>query len=440
MKKQLIIASALAPLFFSGLGQGHAAFSESTGALSTTASVSQIVTIPTLPLYSTILGSLTGATSLTVNSGSDITFNPSGDIRVTLPASTVVTPSTGTGFDVTAITTASVVVWTGLAQYESSNGAVEFGISSVGLNFDKPIKVEIPVSGVSASTISIKVKHGGSSVFVTTGLTNNASATCTNGIPSVGSNIATVSAGVATIYSCAASTFVAYSTATPPSSGGGAGAGGAGGNTVNYPIMGRLLSGNSDLVSDLLNAAPLMGFINLDDLLFEDIDGNWAMSYIQKLAERGIVNNTNAYNPEGDLTRAEFIKMAIKASGESSEDNIIPIFKDVSNEHSLKSFISTAAAKWFVNADSVYFRPDASITRAEAMKILIKILGAKVPDIESSSFSDVDANLDLAKYVEAAINMDIVSGESVDGKTYFRPNDSITRAEIAKVLANAFKF
>lgn len=203
--------------------------------------------------------------------------------------------------------------------------------------------------------------------------------------------------------------------------------------------MGGLLSGNSDLVGDLLNSAPLMNFINLDDLLFEDIDGNWAMSYIQKLAQRGIVNNTDTYNPEGDLTRAEFIKMVLKASGEASEDNVVPTFKDVSNEHSLKSFIATAVTKGLVNANSEYFRPDASITRAEAMKILVSALGEEVTDIETSSFSDVDVDLDLAKYVEAAINMDIVSGESVDGKTYFRPNDSITRSEIAKVLANAFK-
>ena len=247
MKKQLIIASAFAPLFLSSIGQGYAAFSESTGSLATTASISQTVTLGTLPTYSTIAGSLTGATSLTVNTGSDITFNPAGDIRVTLPASTVVTPATGTGFDLTALTTASATVTTGLGENESSNGAVEFGISSVGLHFDKPNKVEIPVPGVTASTITVKVKHGGSSSYVTTGLTNSSSATCTSGVPSVASNVATVTNGVATIYSCAASTFVAYSTATP-SSGSNAGAGGGGGNTANYPIMGGLLSGNSDLV------------------------------------------------------------------------------------------------------------------------------------------------------------------------------------------------
>lgn len=438
MKKQLIIASALAPLFLSGLGQGYAAFSESTGSLATTATVSQTVTVPTLPLYTTILGSLTGATSLTVNSGSDITFNPSGDIRVTIPASTIVTPATGTGFDVTAITTSSVVVWTGLAQYESSNGAVEFGISSVGLNFDTPIKVEIPVPGVTTSTISVKVKHGGTSSFVTTGLTNSSSATCAGGLPSVSSNVATVTNGVATIYSCAASTFVAYSTATP-SSGIAAGAGGAGGNAANYPIIGGLsMSGGSDLTQSLLDMVS-ENFITLDDLLFEDIDGNWAMSYIQKLAQRGIVNNTTAFNPEGDLTRAEFIKMALNTSGESIDDSIASSFADVTESHSLSVFIANAAEKGIVDATGEFFRPDASITRAEAMKILMNVLGEDVSDVQENSFSDVDTNLDLAKYIEAAAEMGIVSGQEVDGKIYFRPNDSITRAEIAKVLANAFK-
>ncbi len=438
MKKQLIIASAFAPLFLSSIGQGYAAFSESTGSLATTASISQTVTLGTLPTYSTIAGSLTGATSLTVNTGSDITFNPAGDIRVTLPASTVVTPATGTGFDLTALTTASATVTTGLGENESSNGAVEFGISSVGLHFDKPIKVEIPVPGVTASTITVKVKHGGSSSYVTTGLTNSSSATCTSGVPSVASNVATVTNGVATIYSCAASTFVAYSTATP-SSGSSAGAGGAGANTANYPIMGGLLSGDSDLVGELLNSAPLENFINLDDLLFEDIDGNWAMDYIQKLAQRGIVNNTTTFNPEGELTRAEFIKMALNTSGDSLDDTLQSEFDDVTSSHSLGLFVANAVKKGIVDATSDLFRPDDSITRAEAMKILMNVLDEGVLDTEESSFSDVDPSLDLAKYIEAAAEMGIVSGQEIDGKTYFRPNDSITRAEIAKVLANAFK-
>lgn len=235
---------------------------------------------------------MTGASSVTVNSGSAITFNPSGDIRVTLPESTVITPATGTGFDVSAITTASVSVTSGLEVNESSNGAVEFGISTIGLNFSKPIRIEIPVS-TSSSTILVKVKHGGSSIFGTTGLTNNSAATCTNGVPSTSSNVATVSAGVATIYSCSASTFAAYTVAQNNNSGAGGGAVGG-----SYPIAKTHMTENLDIGNILLTSVPVLTSLGLDDLLFQDIEGNWAMSYIQKLALREVINNTDSYNPE----------------------------------------------------------------------------------------------------------------------------------------------
>ena len=74
------------------------------------------------------------------------------------------------------------------------------------------------------------------------------------------------------------------------------------------------------------------------------------------------------------------------------------------------------------------------------MKILVNILGANTQDIEMSTFEDVDSDSELPKYIEVANEIGIITGEEKNGKTYFRPNDSITRAEIAKVIANAFKF
>lgn len=69
------------------------------------------------------------------------------------------------------------------------------------------------------------------------------------------------------------------------------------------------------------------------------------MTYIQKLAIHEVVNNTDSYNPEGKLTRAEFIKMALKSSGDSSNEEVDSTFDDVSDTHSLKSYIATAAKK-----------------------------------------------------------------------------------------------
>lgn len=40
----------------------------------------------------------------------------------------------------------------------------------------------------------------------------------------------------------------------------------------------------------------------------------------------------------------------------------------------------------------------------------------------------------MVPYLESARESGIISGQTVDGKLVFRPNDPITRAEVAKVV------
>lgn len=85
------------------------------------------------------------------------------------------------------------------------------------------------------------------------------------------------------------------------------------------------------------------------------------------------------------------------------------------------------------------FRPNDKITRAEATKILMTAPGIKINEPSVITFVDLDSKSDLTKYIEAAKSMGILSGEMrISGQWIFRPNDSITRSEIAKVVANAF--
>lgn len=50
---------------------------------------------------------------------------------------------------------------------------------------------------------------------------------------------------------------------------------------------------------------------------FTDIHGHWAESTINALAEKGVVNGVTptTFNPEGTVTRAEFLKMAMETNG-----------------------------------------------------------------------------------------------------------------------------
>ena len=54
------------------------------------------------------------------------------------------------------------------------------------------------------------------------------------------------------------------------------------------------------------------------------------------------------------------------------------------------------------------------------------------------TFADMDISSDLTQYAEVAKSFGIFSGQVLDGELKFRPDDSITRAEIAKVIVNAF--
>lgn len=185
-------------------GQSIIITSSSAGAFSGAITVSGS-TLSSASTYSGV--TFTNVSQITLQAPVQFTSGSGSGI---IPNGTVVTSSSGGTFDPSTLN-ALVVTASGLASNQTANGALEFGISNVGLNFSKPVKIQIPVPGYTSSTIAIKVKHGGTNTYVTTGLTNSPTATCMNGIASSPSAVATVVSGIATIYTCAGSTFVAYS-------------------------------------------------------------------------------------------------------------------------------------------------------------------------------------------------------------------------------------
>jgi hypothetical protein len=84
---------------------------------------------------------------------------------------------------------------------------------------------------------------------------------------------------------------------------------------------------------------------------------------------------------------------------------------------------------------SKQFAPNQEITRSKAARMMVKALGAENDKYKEVSFSDVTKNNPDYKYIAIAVNRGIFSGKT-DGT--FEPNGSLTRAQMAKVLAIAF--
>lgn len=87
---------------------------------------------------------------------------------------------------------------------------------------------------------------------------------------------------------------------------------------------------------------------------------------------------------------------------------------------------------------STYFYPNSTLTRAEFTVMAMNAAG--IGDVGSSTASTVFAdNSEIPErmrgYVSAAYDLGYIRGSEIDGKLCFRPNDTLTRAEAAVMLA-----
>ena len=108
-------------------------------------------------------------------------------------------------------------------------------------------------------------------------------------------------------------------------------------------------------------------------------------------------------------------------------------FDDTTN-HWAKSSIDVLVAKGLLTGYSDgTFRPDSGLTRAEAIKVITTYMGL---DGQVSSFIDVSSTHWANAFIGAAAQSGLMNGYS-DGT--FRPDDKISRGELAALITRAFK-
>jgi hypothetical protein len=82
------------------------------------------------------------------------------------------------------------------------------------------------------------------------------------------------------------------------------------------------------------------------------------------------------------------------------------------------------------------FQPNAGVTRAQAAKILVETLDLEVPTTVNLAFTDTKNDVWYSGYVAALVAAGIVQGNP-DGT--FAPNATVTRAELAKMVVEAYE-
>ena len=111
---------------------------------------------------------------------------------------------------------------------------------------------------------------------------------------------------------------------------------------------------------------------------FADVSATYvyakAIAYVK--AEGIATGSDGKFRPEASVTRAEILKMAFTASKTPLSSDVAPHFTDVSIDNPFLSYINTAREKGIISGFSDgTFRGDDTVTRAETLKMVLGVLG-----------------------------------------------------------------
>lgn len=185
---------------------------------------------------------------------------------------------------------------------------------------------------------------------------------------------------------------------------------------------------------------------------FEDEDDlKWAMEYIMRLASKGVFTGyeDGTFKPHQKISRIETITAAVRLMGlraqaeSSAEMNTDLQFKDADKIEKkypwAVGYVAVALENDLFSETETEVKPEANATRLWSTILLVKAL--KLED-EAKALNNTKLDFKDAKeipagsvgYVALALQKGIITGyNDKHGKT-FRPNQPVTRAELAALL------
>ncbi|MBU2524143.1 S-layer homology domain-containing protein, partial [Patescibacteria group bacterium] len=169
---------------------------------------------------------------------------------------------------------------------------------------------------------------------------------------------------------------------------------------------------------------------------FADVSADhWAYAAVEKLATDGVlVKRTNFY-PGDPVNRAQVVKLAVEATNLEKVTPSSDPFPDVPKDSWYGTYVATAVQNGIVAGyPDGKFRPDQTINRAEAAKIVHTAFGFAENTANGPHFTDVKINDWFYKYVETLYNNTVVKGK---GAGTYAPEATLNRAEMAIMIYRA---
>ncbi|GGH34408.1 S-layer homology domain-containing protein [Paenibacillus segetis] len=174
---------------------------------------------------------------------------------------------------------------------------------------------------------------------------------------------------------------------------------------------------------------------------FNDIASSWAASDITALANKFIIDGTSAttFSPKNNLTRAEFTSLLVRSLGLQS--NSTTQFTDIKSTDWYASDVAAAYDAGLIQGTgNNKFSPNAAVTRQELSVILARALQLTGVELKVANplFTPYTDEAKIAGYAKESVKAlsaaGLITGETVDGGSYFNPAAATTRDTVAVSL------
>lgn len=174
---------------------------------------------------------------------------------------------------------------------------------------------------------------------------------------------------------------------------------------------------------------------------FTDMRGHWANEYVKELYEAGIVTGVTdtEFGPSLSMKRGDFVLMLYRAAGQHAVSGSAG-FEDVAADAYYADAVAWAVANGITEGKGEgTFAPDDTLTRQEGFTFLYRaldVLGADFVEGDTALLDSFADGASVAEWAGSATATLITNGVVEGSESGLNPTGSLTRAEMAKMLAS----
>ena len=174
---------------------------------------------------------------------------------------------------------------------------------------------------------------------------------------------------------------------------------------------------------------------------FTDMRGHWASEFVKELYEAGIVTGVTdtEFGPSLSMKRGDFVLMLYRAAGQPAVSGSAG-FEDVAADAYYADAVAWAVANGITEGKGEgTFAPDDTLTRQEGFTFLYRaldVLGADFVEGDTALLDSFADGASVAEWARSATATLITNGVVEGSESGLNPTGSLTRAEMAKMLAS----